>query len=162
MTDFADAFNRGQQAAADAARARAEVEAVFGMARQELLEATEGRIDLSIVNFDKPRKKTMADFVGVAAGLDSFFNQVRPETEPWLAARNPTAADANWIKLAKWERPHEGYPCLLSYDKQDVRCHDKVALAEAIAGLLASAFAGERLHELLERATKPAEGEPSS
>jgi hypothetical protein len=158
MTDFADAFKRGQEAAVHAAQARAQVDEVFFAAKQQLLDATDGRLELGRQQFEKPRKRTAAEVLGVAS-LENFLNATPRETEPWIAACNPKATDSNWIKLAKWERPREGYPCLLSYDKRDVRCHDQESLAEAIAELLANAWVGERLQELLARPEKPAEGD---
>lgn len=148
MTDFADAFKRGQEAAESAARARAEVDAVFETAKNELLEASEGRIELARRPFEKPRQRTLADMFLAASAIR--VGEAK-ETEPWVAARNPRAIDAEWVKLAKWERPHEGYPCVLSYNNRDVRCHDRESLSDAIGELLASSWGGERLHGLLSR-----------
>ncbi|MGN7982221.1 hypothetical protein [Burkholderia sp. 22313] len=152
MTDFADAFKRGQEAAENAARARAEVDAVFEAAKSELLTVSEGRIELDRRLFEKPRQRTLADMFLTASAIRVGEPK---ETEPWVAARNPKAVDAEWVKLAKWERPHEGYPCVLSYNSRDVRCHDRESLSEAIGELLASSWGGERLHGLLGRPLKP-------
>ncbi|CAE6724726.1 hypothetical protein [Paraburkholderia nemoris] len=160
MTDFADAFNRGQAAAVLAAQARAQVDEVFASAKQQLLEATNGRLELERRQFEKPRRRTAADMFGVA-NIENMLNPIPREMEPWIAARNPTAVDSEWVKLAKWERPQEGFPCLLSYDKRDVRCHDQESLAEAIAELLANAWVGERLRELLDRPEKTVEDDSS-
>jgi hypothetical protein len=90
----------------------------------------------------------------MGGALANFFDTTPSETEPWITARNPKAADSSWAKLARWDRPHDGYPCLLSYDNKDVRCHDQDSLAEAIAELLASSWGGEKLHALLSRPLK--------
>jgi hypothetical protein len=154
MTDFADAFNRGQEAAVRATQARAEVDEVFANAAKELFDVTDGKLELARQRFKIPVKRTLADLVAGSA-MKALLDPIPAETEPWLAARNPKAIDAEWIKLAKFERPQEGYPCLLRYDNRDVRCHDQDSLAEAIAELLASAWAGEKLRELVARPLKP-------
>ncbi len=153
MTDFAEAFNRGQQAAALAVRARHEIAEIFTTASQQLSEITNGKLELSRQEFEKPQK-SLTTFAAARA-LEGFFGRVAVETEPWIAARNPKESDPRWVKLAKWDQPQEGFPCVLSYDKKDVRCHNQEALADAIAELLASPWAGERLHELVERPVKP-------
>lgn len=151
MTDFADAFNRGQQAAKQAAQARAEIDEVFEDACQQLLAATDGRLDLSRRPFPKEKApRSVAELVG--GGLFGALG-LPQETELWIAARNPKAQESDWSKLAKWEPSPEGYPCLIVYDKQDLRCHDQASLAAAIAKLLSSASIGERLHSLVERPT---------
>ena len=152
MTDFADAFKRGQDAAESAAQARAEVDAVFDTWKNELLAASEGRIELERRLFDKPRQRTLGDMFLAAAAIRVGESR---ETELWISARNPKAADTEWVKLAKWERPHEGYPCVLSYNNRDVRCHDRESLSDAIAELVASSWGGERLRSLLGRPLKP-------
>ncbi|CAN7160433.1 hypothetical protein LJR022_000142 [Paraburkholderia hospita] len=152
MTDFADAFNRGQEAAVRAAAARAEVDDVFDKASRQLSEVTQGRLELGRQNFEKAIVRKAAHLFGGLA-LDELL--APKEQELWVAARNPKAIDSGWVKLAKWERPQEGYPCLLKYDSRDVRCHDQDSLAGAIADLLATAWAGERLRELLVRPTTP-------
>ncbi|MBU9606811.1 hypothetical protein [Burkholderia multivorans] len=155
MTDFADAFRRGQEAAAEAARAREEVDAVFATVKQELLDASEGRIELARMSFEKPRMRTLADMLAPLANLQA---PARAEMEPWIPARNPKAADGSWVKLAKWSRPHEGYPCVLSYDSRDVRCHDRESLSDAVGELLASSWGGEKLRSLLNLPLKPVDG----
>jgi hypothetical protein len=46
MTDFLDAFKRGQDAAARAAQARAEIQAVLKGASDELATAMDGKLRL--------------------------------------------------------------------------------------------------------------------
>ncbi|HEF4774696.1 hypothetical protein [Burkholderia multivorans] len=153
MTDFADAFKRGQDAAARAAEARAEVDQVVADVKQSVLNATNGKIEVGQQRFEKPRKRSLAEqFASSIALLNSIGP---PPTELWLAARNPFAVDASWEKLAKFERPHEGYPCVISYDSRDVRCHDRSSLEEAIAELLASSWGGEILFSLLNQPVAP-------
>jgi hypothetical protein len=158
MTDFADAFNRGQEAAVRAAEARAEVDEVFANAAKQLSDVTGGKLELARQRFEKPAKRTFADLVAGAA-IKAILDPTPAETEPWIAARNPKAIDSGWVKLAKWERPHEGFPCLMTYDKRDVRCHDQDSLAEAIGELIASAWGGEKLRELVARPLRPAESD---
>ncbi|MFP3797102.1 hypothetical protein [Paraburkholderia sp. SIMBA_027] len=156
MTDFADAFKRGQDAAALAAQARTEIDEVFEEAKEQLLAATEGKLELGRENFPKPRKRNPGDLIlGVAfSALDALEPR---EMEMWIAGRNPKAVDSDWVKLAKWDRAQEGYPCQIVYDRADVRCHDRTALADAIGEMLANASIGEKLRELLRLALKQAE-----
>lgn len=146
MTDFAGAFSRGQDAAKQAAQARAEIDAVFTEASSQLSEATTGRLELGRKDFDV---KTVAARWLVGASIEELLKP--NEKELWVAARNPKALDTGWVKLAKWDRPQEGYPCVMKYGSREVRCHDQEALEKAIAELLASAWGGERLHELVSR-----------
>jgi hypothetical protein len=155
MTDFAEAFNRGQEAALIAAKARAQVDEVFENAKMQLLKVTDGQLELGRARFAKPKKRTNAAEFLASGALGSLFDNSPAEMELWIAARNPKAVDAAWIKLAKWDRPTDGFPCLLSYDNKEVRCHDQESLADAIAELLASSWGGEKLHELLNRPAKP-------
>ncbi|MEX3934825.1 hypothetical protein AB4Y32_24060 [Paraburkholderia phymatum] len=156
MTDFADAFKRGQDAAALAAQARAELEEVFAEAREQLLNATDGKLELSMRGFPKPRKRSPAEvLLGGAIAWAAALEE--RETEPWIAARNPKAEDTEWVRLAKWDRPQEGYPCQISYDRTDVRCHDRTAFADAIGEMLANAWIGEKLRELLNLPLKQAQ-----
>lgn len=149
MTDFADAFKRGQDAAAQAAAARAEVDDVFTEVNEQLNVATEGKLEVGRLNFEKPKKKTVADVLG-GTSINALLARLEPtETEPWIAARNPQAADNKWVQLARWDRPQEGYPCQLIYDKTDARCHDRTALAEALAEMLANASIGAQIRRLL-------------
>lgn len=110
---------------------------------------TDGQVELGRRSFPKERKRTTADILGLS-NIQDLLNGAQAEKEPWIAARNPKAADAEWVKLAKWERPQEGFPCLL-VDKREVRCHDRESLEEAIAELLSNAWIGEQLRELLAR-----------
>ncbi|WP_186134479.1 hypothetical protein [Burkholderia gladioli] len=152
MTDFADAFKRGQEAAARAARARAELDQVIADVRQSLLNETNGSLEIGEQEFERPRRRTLADqFVSSIALLNALTTA---ETDWWLAARNPLAADTSWKKLAKFERAPEGYPCVVSYDNNDIRCHDRSAFEDAIADLLASSWGGEVLYGLLNRPAK--------
>lgn len=156
MTDFADAFKRGQDAAALAAAARAEISGVFDEVNAQLQTATDGRVEIDRRRFEKPRKKTLGDVFGGLAATSLLATLEPAETEPWIAARNPKATDSSWVKLAKWDRPQEGYPCQLVYDRTDVRCHDRAALADAIAEMLANASIGEKMRDLLNLPLKDA------
>lgn len=153
MTGFADAFRRGQDAAVLAEQSRAEIEGVLAAVKAELLQVTDGKLELAVRKFEKPKKKTAAALLGVTA-IESLLDGMSKEWEPWVAARNPMAIDAEWVQLARWERRQEGYPCVLRYDSKDVRCHDRDALAGAIEELLATARIGESLRELVGRPIK--------
>ena len=48
MTDFASAFQRGQRAAEDAAQAREEVSSVLLSLKQQVSEATNGVIEITV------------------------------------------------------------------------------------------------------------------
>ncbi|MET1532725.1 hypothetical protein [Burkholderia sola] len=156
MTDFADAFKRGQDAAALAAQARAEIDEVFEEAKAQLLAATDGKLEIGREDFVKPRKRNPADILAGVAFTAVGAWEPR-EMESWIAGRNPKAIPSEWVKLAKWDRPQEGYPCQIVYDRADVRCHDRTALADAIGEMLASASIGEKLRELLRLPLKQAE-----
>jgi hypothetical protein len=79
-------------------------------------------------NPQSQEKEAPADIL-VGATFNAFAALEPREMESWIAGRDPKAVDSDRVKLAKWERPQEGYPCQIVYDRADVRCHDRTAPA---------------------------------
>ena len=141
MTDFASAFGRGQRAAEDAARAREEVNSVLQRLRQQVSEATKGAIDITVER----------DPLNVLSQIAlTLSNRDEPEVATKaIYARNLIALNQPRVALGRFEMPVEGFPCVVSFGRQEERCHDSVALEKAFEAMLQDAAIGRRLHGLL-------------
>ena len=160
--NFVDAFNKGLEASVHAEAAREEINQVIKALSKQLHDATDGRVQIeviesndlisSIFNFPNPLLS------GTSADLKKRKSQ-------WIGARNVKAKDSGYVRLAKWERPHEGYPCTLTLNGRELRSHDRESLEESLAAMLQDSLVGEHLRELINR--PPAQeigvagGEPS-
>jgi hypothetical protein len=161
MTDFAAAFRQGQQAAQQAVVDKAEINEVLDALSRQLSEATDGRIVISIAEFPS-LAGGIANFAIAAQQAIAGGSERRLLKERWICARNVKAQDTSEKKLAKWERPFEGYPCTITFDNRDVRCHDRDGLERGLAEMLQDAWVGEKLRELVNRPLTQEADEPDS
>jgi hypothetical protein len=67
-------------------------------------------------------------------------------------ASNPKVGGSRFKELARWKQAKEGYPCSLTWDKQERQCEDRTALEEALAELLKDPGIGEKLYALTKSA----------
>jgi len=149
MTDFAAAFKQGQVAAKQAVLAKEEIDGVLQSLSHDLLGATEGKLRIAIFEYNT----VASGLITMAMAISSMPSDASKgiAKEKWICAVNGKAINDQETKIARWERPHEGYPCSITFEKREIRCHDREALELALAGLLQSAWVGEQLRELLER-----------
>jgi hypothetical protein len=141
MTDFASAFQRGQRAAEDAARARAEVASVLESLRQQVSEATNGVIEITV------GRDTLSALTEIARAF-SNSDQAEFATKAILA-RNLAASNQPGATLGRFNMPVEGFPCVVTFGRQEERCHDGEALEKAFEEMLQDAAVGRALHRLL-------------
>lgn len=81
--------------------------------------------------------------------------------DKWICARNVKAEEPNEARLAQWEQFSDGYPCRITFNETDVRCHDREALLHALADMLSNAWVGEQLRNLLSRPPATEDGPPA-
>ena len=149
MPDFAAAFEAGQVAARNASTHRSEIEQVFGAVTQQLSKATGGALVLY-------RADVSGFFSLIESALTPAAEKKTGTKKQSVNARNVKAEDTSGTVLARWEEPHEGYPCVLTYDNSIVRCHDKDGVEAAFADFLSNAWVGDQLQKLLALPPKPA------
>ena len=153
MSRFATAFSAGQAAADSAQNARKEIAAVIDQLRTDVLEQSDGKIQMAVgESISEVNPLNLVDITKLGyQESNSIFTFVKLH---WLIARNPLAADTQWIRLAKMDFGTAGYPVSLIYDKVNTRCHDRDALEVALEDFLKSAWCGERVRPLLHRELK--------
>ncbi|MGF6368359.1 hypothetical protein OKW40_001109 [Paraburkholderia sp. RAU6.4a] len=149
MTDFAAAFKAGQAAAKSAEIAKKQIADVIGAVAAGLQTATDGKLTI----FEAESNS----FAGSLWATAQLANRLSGKTDPApvkersIWAKNLLAVDKSSIRIAGWTVPHEGFPCVLAYAGQEVRCHDRGALEAAFADLLKDAWVGDQLGGLLAR-----------
>lgn len=149
MGKFSTAFKQGQAAAESAAVANSEIDEIFREMADELREITEGKLIVSVEKSDRFLNVVMT-VVKMSTGEPS----AGPSEDFWICVKNPTAANSNLVKLARFERPYEGYPCSIQYGKNDERCNDGIALAAALKNMLTNAWVAHELREVMGRPPK--------
>jgi hypothetical protein len=149
MTDFAAAFKAGQAAAKSADVAKKQIADVIRAVAAGLQAATDGKLSIF-----EAEANSLALSVWATV---QFGNRLSGKTDPapvkdrWIFAKNLLAVDKGSIRIARWTVPHEGFPCVLAYAGQEVRCHDRAGLEAAFADLLKDAWVGDQLGGLLAR-----------
>jgi hypothetical protein len=156
MTDFIKAFEQGQRAAEQAIESKAEISEVIRSLAQELMQATDGKLEIGIAD-SSSLMSAFALWGSFTTGVKSKppipGGIVKPQA---IYARNLKAINTDLVTLAKWERPHQGYPCVIGFNGREIGCHDREALERALAEMLQNAWVGEQLRDLLERPLKAA------
>jgi hypothetical protein len=153
MTDFAGAFHEGQAAASRAQIAREEIRTVFAALSRQLLAATDGRLNVAIGT----PANTLAKWMDLAAGVSKALKPPGAAEDPqvrWICGCNPRAVDASMRAVALWHQPSEGYPCIITVQNTELRCHDRESLEEALLSMLRMAWVAEQLTELVNRPVK--------
>ncbi|MGC4062244.1 MAG: hypothetical protein QM749_15915 [Aquabacterium sp.] len=151
MTDFGAAFRAGQTAAAKAQRAKEQITEVLEAVARDLTEATEGKLTI----YEAELGSFATTVFAAAQSLNTLSGKTDPAPikERSIFAKNLLAIDSSSIRLARWSVPHSGFPCILGYSGQDVRCHDRSGLEAAFVDLLKDAWVGDQLGRLLARET---------
>jgi hypothetical protein len=146
--NFVDAFNKGIEASEHAEAARAEINQVIKSLSEQLRGATDGRVQIEVIESADPISNLFNFPSLLLAGGSSDLKKRKSQ---WIGAKNVKAKDIGYVRLAKWERPHEGYPCTLTFNGRDLRSHDRESLEESLAAMLQDSLVGEHLRELLNR-----------
>lgn len=145
--DFKGALNAGLLAAKKARSNKEEIISVIKELSWSIQEFTEGKISLEITS-EKELSENHNAFTSVISSLAS----VTPYRE-YKALSLIRRIEKNIRKkiIAEWRlNDSDGYPCVISYNKQSVRCSTKDALAQALNDLISDARSGEAILELME------------
>jgi hypothetical protein len=138
MADFKKALKEGFDAAKKADSARKEIKAVLGEFKDEILEASGGKLLIELRWFDEPRSFDLRAL--------SALRAAEPERYLALAVCNPTLEKPTYKELARWKESKEGYPCSLVLNFQDRQFEDRTALESGLAELLRDPTVGQILY----------------
>lgn len=143
MVDFIDSFNKGLSAAEKAIANKDEIDSVIEQLSEQLLQATNGKLKISITEKYMP-----------LAGFMMKLSDVIERKKYWtIAASNPLASYQP-KELAEWKFSESGYPCRIVLSDTEIYCEDKIALENALSKLLATPEAGKKLKAVMEQAPK--------
>jgi hypothetical protein len=149
MIDFKEYFEKGLQAAENAAANKAEIDSVFEELDRQLDEATGGKISISRKEF-YVNNNAIADFLNAINRLSSNPKESKPkETYLAIVAKNKTIKDCEYIQLAKLDIHKDGYPCKITLNGDITYCEDKIALVETLQMLLSDTTVGSKLRTLI-------------
>lgn len=143
MVDFIDSFNKGLSAAEQAIANKDEIDSVIEQLSEQLLQATNGKLKISIVEKQMP-------LAGFSINLSEFMNR---KTYWAIAASNPLATFQP-KELAQWKFSESGYPCHIVLSDTEIYCEDKTALENALSKLIATPEAGKKLKAVIEQEPK--------
>ena len=142
MADYLEALKQGLEAADAAARARAEIDAVFTHLDQEIRRGTDEKISID-------RRELEVIQSGWLALAVTF--PPRPKETYWaIAAHNPSVAESLVKQLAKWSQHRRGYPCKITWGSTEYTCEDREALEGSLAALLRDPLVAEKLRGLMQ------------
>lgn len=145
MNDFAIAFHEGLEAATRAEDARKEIDNIF----EELnaVISTESHNTVVIERYQHYENPE----VGPSGRV--FVHPLKPRKLYWaITAYNPKVGRDKLDKLrelAKWDMDPAGYPCTITWSKQEHICEDGVALSRCLTALLKDPVVGENLRVLM-------------
>lgn len=140
MVDFIDSFNKGISAAEQAIANKDEIDSVIEQLSEQLLQATNGKLKISIVEKQMP----LASF---AMNISDYINR-----KPYWAivASNPLT-NFQPKELAEWKFSEYGYPCRIVLSDTEIYCEDKTALENALSKMISTPEAGKKLKAVIEQ-----------
>ena len=149
MENFIEAFNEGQEAAKQAKIARSEISEVIISLSQQLLEATGGKISVSL---DISPLKRMSKSIYPFKAIDGLSG--REEEGPFILYANYNFNDHDAhdsVKLAIWEEDSAGYPVTITWGKTQRICNDRESLEKCLMDLLKDPIAAEQISRLIKK-----------
>jgi hypothetical protein len=146
MTDFAEAFEEGLEAAQVSSRAKEEIQSIFWKLRGDISKKTNGKISIEI-EFREPLAEGI-DKVPGFEGLKTLANSFR-SGESRIIASVSHGGESSEVVLARWSMDRAGYPCRLKWPGKEVICEDGEALENALAEFLRDPVVGEKFYSLL-------------
>jgi hypothetical protein len=164
MTDFKEALNAGFAAAEKAEMAKKEVSAVLKKLKDEILEASGGKLSIELRQFNKviSPELELAKHGLLSLYKPSVWDPMsevlkRPIKEIYVAlsAANPTVSGSMAEEIAEWKQSDSGYPCTLSWKKNEKQCQDRAALERTLADLLKDPSIAEKLQRLMRLESRP-------
>ena len=149
--DFKKSLTNGLEAAKIARKNKEEIQSVINEVSEAIKDYSNGLISL-VVTTEQRVGQNINSFIGGAAvhGLSPW---VQYKTLSLLLKKDQLQKKE---KIAEWRIDEsDGYPCVISYNGDDISCGTKEMLEKALGNLMANASTGERLLKLI------AEGEQS-
>lgn len=127
MVDFEEYFLRGIEGAKRVESDKTEVASVIDEFATDLLRASGGRATVEL--------KRKSDLL---FGRNNLINLLAGEDYNSLAVVHTTADDFSPIVVAGWKQSESGYPCTITFNKQENACFDAESLRAALSELAAS------------------------
>lgn len=138
MVDFAKALEEGFAAALRAEAAKAEIDTLLAEMRAQVLKATNETVQIERIQYEVAE-----------TGWPIFIFPPKPKEKYWaIAAFNPKVGRGRDAQLALWSQDRAGYPCKVTWNKQEHACEDREALAACLADLLADPIVGQKLYAI--------------
>jgi hypothetical protein len=150
MTDFAEAFRLGQLAAQKSSDANAEINEVLESLKNQLLAATDGKVEINV--------SELPDVMGLGNVMrlaNAFAESKVVPPAPGKAVakgiyvRNIRSSNTTSRRIANWLRPHEGFPCTISFNNREIGCHDRDGLERGLGTMLTDAWVAEQILAVL-------------
>lgn len=142
--DFKNSLNAGLLAAKKARSNKREIFDVIDQLSDTIKDFSLGKVSLKVtteVSFSTEGKVGLGLLPGATR---------RREYEALSLVRKEGQYVEKRI-IAEWRLDDsDGYPCVITYNNEDIRCATKDTLAKALNGLMSDAQTGEALLELME------------
>jgi hypothetical protein len=143
MPDYSKALQDGFDRARKADAARKEIDAVFEDLKNQILTATDNKVSI------ERRRMTIPTPEISTVSAPGFFSLPAPPVRYWaIVAFNPNLPKEKLFELAGWEMDKAGYPCKVTWSKQEHICEDKNALTACLFELLSDPTIAEMLYTL--------------
>lgn len=150
MVDFIEAFQQGQTAAENFRNNIREINSVFNTLNEQLSNATEGKIKISLSAIEPPNLNFQSN------AKDKLMAALLPkEKYTAICVENPLIPNSK-KELVKWERGREGYPCKITIGNKQHYCEDKIELEETLALMLQDPIVAGILADVMRLSDKQA------
>lgn len=143
MVDFIDSFNKGLSAAEQAIANMDEIDSVIEQLSEQLLKATNGRLEISIVEKQMP-----------LAGFSLSLTELMSRKTYWAIVASNPLTNFQPKELAEWKFSDSGYPCRIVLSDAEIYCEDKAALENALSKMISTPEAGKKLKAVIEQEPK--------
>ncbi|ASV35300.1 hypothetical protein CI807_03580 [Pseudomonas sp. NS1(2017)] len=144
MVNFIDSFNQGMSAAQKAIANKDEIDSVIDALSEQLLQASGGKIKISIA------EKATPLFAMFAASAEDLLAR----RKRWSVVASNPLASYQPKELAEWKFDENGYPCRLITTETEMFCEDREALEDALNKLLSAPGTGKKLKAVMEQKPK--------
>lgn len=144
--DFKKSLNDGLEAAKIARKNKQEIFNVIKELSATIEEFSGGLVSLAITKEQKTNKNSNPFLSGIATAMsiNPFINYSA------LSLILQTDKINRKEIIAEWRiNESDGYPCVISYNGDDISCRTKETLEKALSGLISNASTGERLLQLI-------------
>lgn len=143
MTDFAEAFEEGLEAAQISSRAKEEIQSILWKLKKDISKKTNGKILIEI-----EYREPLGEEIGKEGELKKTLNRLE-SAESRIIASVSNGGESSEVVLARWSMDRAGYPCRLKWPGKEVICEDGEALENALAEFLRDPVVGEKFYSLL-------------